>query len=70
MRVEREVLDLFLLQIFCVEWFQRHAVITHSLLSMPAHLDIPFAGNFAVQLVKSVIQGGLFDHFPWVLNFL
>jgi hypothetical protein len=51
MRVKREVLDLSLLQIFYVEWFQRHAVITHPFLSMPTHLDIPFARDFAVQLV-------------------
>jgi hypothetical protein len=51
MRMEREILDLSLFQIVCVEWLQRHAVIAHALLSMPAHLDVPFSGDFAVQLV-------------------
>lgn len=68
--MERKVLDLLLLQVFGVERFQRHAVIAHALFPMPTHLNISLSWNLAVQLIQSVIQRRLFDHFPRVLDLL
>jgi len=49
--MEGEVLDLPFCQIFGVERFERHAIIAHPFLSMPAHLLVAFPRYLPILLV-------------------
>jgi hypothetical protein len=50
-RVEGEVFDLPVGQIFSIERFQRHTIVTHSFLPMSTHLGVAFPRYLSILLV-------------------
>lgn len=53
--MEGEIFDLLLGEVFGVEWFKRHAVVTHSLISVSTHFLILLSWYLAILLVQSVV---------------
>ena len=68
MCVEGEMLDLLLCQVFFIVWFERHAVVAHSLWPMSAHPVIFWSCNLAILLVQLVVYGQLFHSLPGILD--
>lgn len=54
--MEGEMLDLFLREIFRGVGFQRHAIVTHALGSMSAHILVPLTSDLAILLVELVVE--------------
>lgn len=55
-RVEGEMFDLLLSQVFGVIWLERHAIVTHALGTMSTHLHIAGPMDLAVLLVQRIIE--------------
>ncbi len=63
----RQVFDLLLGQVTCVERVERLAVFAHALGAVAAHLRIELSRDLAVELVEPIVQGRLLYNLPWVL---
>ena len=54
--MEREMFYLFLCEILWCIRLQRHAVVAHSLRTMPAKSRVPWPRNLSIFLVEAVVE--------------
>ena len=67
-RVEGKVLDLLFGEVFRIVRLEGHAIVAHAFRSMCAHLRITVTRNLPILFVQHVIERGLLDNFPRVLD--
>lgn len=67
-RVERQVLDLLFREVFRIVGFKGHAIVTHAFRPMCTHLRVTVTRDLAVLFVQPVIERGLLDNLPGILD--
>lgn len=68
MGVEGLVFDLLFVEVLLIKWVEGLTVVAHSFRSMATHVVIFWPLDLAIFLVQPIVERGLFDHFPRILD--